>query len=232
MLSIIVPTKNEEHYLPRLLDSIKKQNYKNYEVIVSDFESRDKTRKIAKRYGCKVVKGGLPSVGRNNGAKRAKGDLFLFLDADTVLLKNFLKDSIIEFKRRKLGIATCFQIPDSNNVIDKIYFEVADFFLLLGSFFYPGAYGSCIFTRKDVFNEIKGFDQEIKLFEDHDYAIRASKISKYGILKKRKIIVAVRRYIKFGRTRTILKNLVAGLYMAFFGKIKDNRFGYKLDYNK
>ena len=233
MLSIIIPTKNEEHYLPKLLESIKRQDYKDYEIIVADAGSNDKTRKIARKFGCKVVVGrkkGSPAIERNKGARVAKGDLLLFLDADTMLPKNFLEENVAEFKRRDLGIATCFQIPDSNNIIDKIYFKIANFFLLLGSFFYPGAYGFCIFTRKDVFNRIKGFKS--MLFEDHDYARRASKISKYGIFKKRRIIVSVRRYIKFGRGKTILKNLVAGLYMTFFGKIKYDKFGYKLDYKK
>lgn len=232
MLSIIIPAKNEERYLTKLLDSIKKQDYKDYEVIVADAGSKDKTKEIARKAGCRLVKGGLPSVGRNNGAKYAKGDLLLFLDSDVMLPKDFLKENVAEFKRRGLGIATCFQIPDSNNILDKIYFKVADFLLVLGSFFYPGAYGFCIFTKKDVFNKIKGFDPEIKLFEDHDYAERASKISKYGILKKAKVLISVRRYLKFGRGRTILKNLVAGLYRLFFGKIKDKRFDYRLDYKK
>ena len=92
MLSIIIPTKNEEYYLPKLLESIKRQDYKNYEIIVADAGSKDKTRDVARKSGCKVVKGGLPSIGRNNGAKYAKGELLLFLDADTVLPENFLKD--------------------------------------------------------------------------------------------------------------------------------------------
>jgi glycosyltransferase involved in cell wall biosynthesis len=79
MLSIIIITKNEEKYLPKLLNSIKKQNYKNYEIIVSDAKSIDSTRKIAKKCNCKIINEGLPSIGRNNGAKYTKGDLLLFL---------------------------------------------------------------------------------------------------------------------------------------------------------
>ena len=92
MLSIIIPTKNEEKYLPNLLRSIKKQTFKDYEIIVADNNSKDKTKKIAKRYGCKIVKGGLPGKARNQGAKFAEGDILLFLDSDPELkTKIFLK---------------------------------------------------------------------------------------------------------------------------------------------
>ncbi len=74
-LSIVVPAYNEEKYLPKLLSCIKKQTYKDCEIIVADANSRDRTKETAKKYGCKIVKsGGLPAIGRNNGAKAAKGD--------------------------------------------------------------------------------------------------------------------------------------------------------------
>lgn len=232
MLSIIIITKNEEHYLPKLLKSIKKQDFKDYEIIVADANSKDKTRQIARKFGCEVVKGGLPTVGRNNATRYAKGDILLFLDSDTILPKHFLKENVAEFIKKDLGIATCFQIPISDNIIDKIYFKVSDFLLVLGSFIYPCAYGFCIFTKKEVFNKIGGFDTEVKMWDDHEYAKRASKVSKYGIIKKVKIRVSVRRLIKFGRFRTIVKSIVSGLYRVFFGEIKDNRFDYKLNYKK
>ena len=76
MISIIIISKNEEKVHPRLLESIKHQKTKfKYEVIVSDANSKGKTKKIAKKYKCKIVKGGLPSKGRNNGAKSAKYEL-------------------------------------------------------------------------------------------------------------------------------------------------------------
>ena len=52
-LSIIIPTKNEEEYLTALLKSIKKQTFKDYEIIVADNNSKDKTRKIAKNTDAK-----------------------------------------------------------------------------------------------------------------------------------------------------------------------------------
>ena len=82
ILSIIIPTYNEEKYLPILLESIKKQSFEDYEIIVADANSTDNTRNIAQEYGCIIVDGGLPAIGRNNGANVAKGDILLFLDSD------------------------------------------------------------------------------------------------------------------------------------------------------
>ena len=61
-LSIIIPTYNEEEYLPKLLESIKMQDFTDYEVIVADANSKDNTRKIATDYGAKVVDGGFDCV--------------------------------------------------------------------------------------------------------------------------------------------------------------------------
>ena len=106
MISIITPTLNEEEFLPKLLKSIKKQKFKDYEIIVADAGSVDKTRKIAKKLGSGVVKGGLPAVGRNEGAKAAKGELLLFLDADVILPEKFLEKAIREFEKRNLDVAS------------------------------------------------------------------------------------------------------------------------------
>ena len=93
-ISIIIPTKNEEDFLPLLLKSIKKQTYSNYEIIVADAGSSDNTKEIAKKSGCKLVKGGYPDEGRNKGAEKAskKSNIFIFMDSDIILpSKNFIK---------------------------------------------------------------------------------------------------------------------------------------------
>lgn len=105
IFSIIIPTYNEEEYLPTLLDSIKKQNFDDYEIIIADANSTDRTREIAEEYGCIIVDGGMPAVGRNNGAKVAKGDYLLFLDSDLKLTDDYLRDVLYEFQMERLGIA-------------------------------------------------------------------------------------------------------------------------------
>ena len=118
-LSIIIPALNEERYLPKLLESIQRQSFKDYEIIMADAESEDETAEIAKSYGCRVVKGGSPGRGRNEGAKAAQGDLFLFLDADLILPKGFLQTLLSEFEKRKLDIVSCPVVPEGNNKLDQ-----------------------------------------------------------------------------------------------------------------
>src|SRR5690242_17040473 len=101
-VSIIIPTLNEEKSLPRLLLSITRQTFLPKEIIVADAFSSDKTREIARSFGCNVIDGGLPGKGRNEGVKKATQSFLLFLDADVVLPPQFLEKTMQEFFQRKL----------------------------------------------------------------------------------------------------------------------------------
>ena len=206
MLSIIIPTLNEEKYLPKLLDSIKNQGFRDYEIIVADHSSKDKTRQIAKRYGCRIVKGGMPAVGRNNAAKAAKGDILLFLDADIQFDKNFLKNTIKEFEERNLNVAGCYIRPLGNNIIDKIFFEIFNLWIFITQFFYPNASGSGIFCKKWLHKKVQGFDETIKLSEDMDYVKKCSRYGKFRILRTAKSYVSMRRFEKEGRFKVGLSH--------------------------
>jgi len=119
MLSVIIPTFNEEKFLPFLLKSLKKQTFKDFEIIVADNNSVDATRSIAITAGAKVVKGGMPGRGRNRGAKAASGDWLLFLDADVILPPEFLEKTVAEIKKSEFSVATCLIDPLSGRRIDK-----------------------------------------------------------------------------------------------------------------
>ena len=84
ILSVIIPALDEAECLPGLLDSLAAQDRRPDEVIVADAGSTDGTAEIAAARGALVVPGGRPAAGRNAGAGAARGDLFLFLDADVV----------------------------------------------------------------------------------------------------------------------------------------------------
>ena len=232
MISIIIPTLNEEKYLPKLLDCIKKQSYKDYEIIVADSNSKDKTKQIAKRYGCKIVKGGMPAKGRNNGAKAAKSDILLFVDADIQFDKDFLKNTIKEFEKKNLDAAGCYVYPSGNKIIDKIFFGIFNIWTFITQFFYPNASGGGIFCKKWLHNKVKGFDESIKLSEDMDYVKRCSKFGKFGILKCSKAYVSTRRFDKEGRFKLGFKLLLSAIYRIFFGEIRSDVFKYNLRYRK
>jgi len=90
IISIIVPAYNEEKYLPKCLWALTHQDFKlPYEIIVVDNNSADKTKKIAKKFGARVVfekKKGLLKA-RDKGIKSARAELIAITDADTLVPK-------------------------------------------------------------------------------------------------------------------------------------------------
>jgi len=223
-LSCIVITLNEEKHLPLLLKSLKKQTYKNFEIIVADANSKDKTRQIAKKYGCKVTQGGNYSVGRNNGAKIAKGKYLLFLDADCSLPSDFLEINMKEFKKSKKGTGTVEAKPLSDNYFDKIFFKLYDFWSRMMSKISPHCIGCGIFVTTKTFKKVKGFDEKIVFAENHDFARRAKK---YGfIILPRHMYTSVRRMDKDGRFKFICKYIYSGVYRLFYKEISTELFEY------
>jgi len=226
MLSIIIPTLNEDKYLPFLLSSIKKQKFRDYEIIVADAESSDKTREIAKFLGCKVVKGGEPAKGRNKGAKASKGDKFLFFDADNIYLpENFFQILLNEFEKRKLDVAS-FTIYPQGNGFDKFAYQLYNSFVNLTQKFFPYATNS-ILVRREIHEKIGGFDEKITIAEDHDYAKRAAKVGKFGFIKTEPVLTSIRRFERDGRFKTYSKYILAGFYMGIFGPVKKDIFKYR-----
>jgi len=100
-VSVLVPTLNEEDYIEDCLKSVVGQKTSvSYELIVCDGRSEDKTREIAKKYAGVVVTSRKRSTGlqRDGGAKKAKGDYLLFVDADTRLPEDFVEWGVRKFK--------------------------------------------------------------------------------------------------------------------------------------
>ena len=232
MLSIIIPTLNEESFLPKLLRSIKRQGVNDYEIIVADAGSIDRTREIAQRFGAKVIKGGLPAKGRNEGAKIAEGELLLFLDADVILPKKFFKKAISEYNKRKLDVASIPLDPQTSRKIIKFFFDrFYNYPIKKLERFLP--YGAMAYLiKKELHQKIKGFDEKIKLAEDHDYVRRAAKLGKYGVLKNVKISISLRRFYKDGWFKVLLKYMSAELHYHFLGPIKSDIFNYKFGHYK
>ena len=96
-LSIIIPTYNEEECIRKCIESLLDQSYKNYEIIVVDDGSTDKTREIIRKFKNIMLIKGLhkgPGFSRNLGVKNSKGDILIFVDADMEFPKDYLKNII------------------------------------------------------------------------------------------------------------------------------------------
>ena len=217
-ISIIIPTYNEEEYLPKLLESIKSQDFTDYEIIVADAQSDDNTRNIAKEYGCVVVEGGLPGPGRNRGAEVAQGEILLFLDSDLELTENYLSNVIEEFESEDLGIAITQMTPLSEKKRDKYLHDLANWFMIAVENIKPhgaGCYG--IISKKELHDEVDGFDENLSFGEDTDYIERVAEISEFKVLRNARIGVSTRRLEEEG-LYTLLKQYGKSTVNDFRGK--------------
>jgi len=205
--SIIIPTLNEELLLPVLLDDLRAQTLRDFEIIVADAGSSDRTVEIARSLGAAIVPGGMPAVGRNRGAEHARGEFLLFLDADTRLDANFLEKASAELEERFLDLATCEVVPLSDSAFDLLLHEFSNLALKAAQFTEPHAPGFCIFISRRLFHRVGGFDESLKLAEDHDLVKRASGFRPLRVLASTEVRVSVRRLEKEGRIRLVSKQL-------------------------
>lgn len=199
-ISLIIPTKNEEKFLPRLLASIKSQTLQPLEIIVADNHSSDKTPEIAKNAGAFLIEGGFAYAGRNNGAEIARGDIFVFMDADTYLPENTTLETVLNlFESQHLDAAALMlKLDDESqkNIIAKIvYYIFWNTTLRLTNIqkvFIVG-YGYFIICRKNAFIKVHGFSP-MRYGEDCDFAKKISRTKLKSKTLPLRIIVSGRRY--------------------------------------
>ncbi|HNX10776.1 MAG TPA: glycosyltransferase [bacterium] len=227
-LSIIIPTLNEEKYLPRLLQSIKEQNFSDYEVIVSDAVSDDRTQEVAKEWGAKVVTDARrhPSYQRNTGALAAQGEILLFLDADTVLPADFLSTCLVEFEERHLDGAGFYLRFNSPKKFYLIYHLIYNGVSRIAQYFKPVVVGAGIMVKKTMHESLHGFDETIFIGEDHDYCERILKLGKFRLISSRPIYFSVRRMEKEGKIKMLLKWLYGTVYVLLKGPIRKKIMKY------
>lgn len=97
LLSIIIPAYNAAAFLPRTIESIKTQNFKDYEIIIVDDGSTDNTKKILEKYQVRVIEQNHQgaAAARNTGLKHAVGEYVFFMDSDDTLKKGALANMAV-----------------------------------------------------------------------------------------------------------------------------------------
>ncbi len=229
MISIIIPTLNEEKNLPILINNISKQKFKNYEIIVSDGNSNDKTKEIALELKCKFISSDKksPAHQRNKGVSLAKGSYLLFLDADSLIPNDFLDKAYNEFNQRKLDVASFYLRFNSRKVIYKLYNIIYNTLCFIFQFRQPLAVGAAIMSRKESHNLISGFDENIFVGEDHDYARRINKKMKFRMIKSTHFLFSPRRWEKEGHIVAIFKLIKMSLHILVKGPIRKKIVEYE-----
>jgi len=214
-VSVIIPTLNEERYIESCLRSLKNQDYADkLEIIVADGGSKDETRKIAEKYADKVllVKRRGISVGRNEGAKIAKGEILIFIDADTIVMPNTIRELIKAFANKAVVGATCFLMPDSMENRDLILYFIYNNFIRRSLKTKSGHMtGACTACRKYSFDIIDGYNESLKALEDFDFSERLGKLGKLVFTDKTFVVVSTRRIASWGRVKSVKKYM--GLYL-------------------
>lgn len=230
--SVIIPTLNESALLPGLLDRLDRQTFRDFEVIVADAGSKDGTREICRSRGVILTEGGMPAVGRNAGAAVAKGDRLFFFDADVMPPPDFLEKALEEMTSEGIRLATCWFEPDSDNPLDQLLFELANHFVKLSLKTDPHAGGFAIFVDRDLFERVGGFDETLKLAEDHDFVKRAARYAPLHMLESTQIRMSVRRLVKDGRFSYSAKCIQVELHRLFKGEITEDIVDYQFGYDQ
>jgi glycosyltransferase involved in cell wall biosynthesis len=219
IISVVVPTYQEEKYIEPTLIAISNQTLKRnkYEIIISDANSKDRTVEIAKKYADKIIitdKRGI-AIGRNLGAKYAKGKYLVFIDADTIILPTTFERILKEFKKYDCIILKLF--PSKFSLFFSFYYNAYNFFIEFLNFLkITQASGPFIAVKKEIFEKVNGFNENLETYEDADFIRRVSKVGKIKIVDL-PVITSVRRFEKEGKIKLAIKYVLYFLLFNLFG---------------
>jgi len=198
-ISIVIPTLNEEKYLPRLLKSIRAQKTEcKFEVIVVDGFSKDRTVDVAKRLGANVLvaKTNIAEA-RNIGGLYARGRFLLFLDADTVIPQGFLND----LKRLlESGVKCAVFRPEPLEYARSLFARTGytlGWILCRFRLTNPCYMGLAI--DRIIFKNVGGFDKHLVYSEDLDFLWKVSRVVRVHYPKRPSIYSSTRRWMRNGR---------------------------------
>ena len=239
MISIIIPALNEEKYIGSLLASLVDQTDNDFEVIVVDGNSSDRTREVVESYRPLLpriqfvveVKRGLGRA-RNVGTALSSGRTLIFTEADCLFEKDLLERVRQKAEEKGLGCLNVLASPLSKRWFDRLYYKVfLNWAFLIFQYFFPVITGYFIYVTRDVFDQINGFDEAIT-FEDTDFAQRAKKVTRFRVLGKLGLYTSVRRLDSDGRFKCLLRGVVVTLYQFFIGNIKINSKVYAFGHHR
>lgn len=233
-ISVVIPTLNEERYISRLLKSLTLQTNKNFEVIIVDAHSEDKTYELCKNYKkklkMKIVRARKRAVSyqKNLGVKHARGTHLVFIDADAKVERSCIA-RVYQFVERGIQLALPWMVPQGSTTIYVVTTQLVNEFILFSQrFSTSGISQSMLYIEKRVFRRIGGFRGEKKhlkgLFfpEDHDLVIRAKKSGvKVYMAPFWRVFISLRRFEQEGRLKTLLRYIYSTFSLFMMGRGKD-----------
>lgn len=224
--SVIIPTLNEEHYLPDLLASLQHVSMP-LEIIVVDGNSEDGTASVVEKFeslfpenvSLTLVRSerGI-GLQRNKGAAQAAYPTLVFCDADITFPLGHCEQIVSEFVRNRYAVAAPVMRPLEPGIQFRLIYRLAYLLQRISLVCHrPYFAGACLVTTKDTFQRVGGFDTAVMLGEDVDYSLRASKVGSYALIRT-PVHVSARRIIRYGYWWAI-KELPTIIRFVFTGKI-------------
>lgn len=241
--SVIIPTLNEEKFLPNLLESLVSQTEQPFEVIVVDGASKDKTVAIAQSFTKKLPlrviaceRASLP-MQRNRGAAQAGGEWLVFVDADSVLLPYFFERVGRFIETAKPSFFTTWFRPDSEVSGDAVLTLLANLYVE-GSLVInrPLSPGPLTVVKKEIYGRVGGYDEVITWGEDYDFTRRLVKEGvRLHVVRETLYIHSLRRFRTEGKLKLIRIYSQGAILALVTGKTFNRVSGYVMGghlYNK
>ncbi len=233
MISVVVPTFNEEKNIGGCLESLNRQTLprSEYEIIVVDGNSSDRTREIAAPLADLVFVQASPRVGgaRNDGAMRARGGIVAFTDADCVVPPDWLLRIRDDFARYHPAEVYGTVYPKEGGFRNRVALGMANTFGRIGyatrTLYY--SLGCNTAVDRDAFIRA-GMYRSMDAGEDVEISLRMKKFGKVLFDPKVRVGFSMRRYRQFGT----VKSLYQWLYIVYKGG-ESTRYSYsRRDYGK
>ena len=189
-ISVIIPAHNEERYIVKTLQSVHQQDFSDYEILVIANACTDKTIEIAAKYAkVYATKRKGVSLAKNIGAAKAKGEILVFLDADTNLAKNCLSEINKKFTS-EYSVGTVKVKPDNFQWRYRILMGLKNCYFRFG--FYEGSNGIVFCRKKDA----PPHREDLQLREQRYFIKELLKKGKYCFVSSSTVTTSMRRYEK------------------------------------
>lgn len=208
-MSAIVPVWNEAPWLPFLIQRLNAERCVS-EIIVADNSSDDESVEIALAAQCKVVQGGLPAVGRNAGAREAKEDILLFVDADVAVTPTVFAAVLREFANPHRTLVHFPLVPVTNQQFVKVCYRLVNFYAYLSSRLgvHQGS-APLMCVRRAAFVAVGGFDDTVHAAEDAEFIRRLSRqLGGVAYIHATPVYVSARRFDLESKVKYALKGMM------------------------